>query len=360
MNILIINFKDIKHPKAGGSELYFHEMAKVWIKEGHKVFWISGGWKKCKKKEIVDGVNIKRVGKRFSVYLLVPFEYFRLQEKIDLIIDVENGIPFFTPLFSKIKKVLHIHHIHKDIWFKEMKFPFSYIGCFLESVVMPRVYKNEKIITISDSSANEILKENYSSSYPKIVNPGINFNTYKKFNKTKKPSILFLNRIMKYKGLLILLKAIKILQGKNKKDLDLWIAGYGDDIERMKKYVKKNNLKNVEFFGKISEEEKIGLMQKAWIFVNPSFKEGWGIVNIEANYFGTPVIGSDIGGIKDSIVDKKTGLLFEYGNERELAEKIESLLENEELRKELSKEAVKWAKKFSWERTAKEYLKAIY
>ena len=146
MNILILNFKDLKHPQAGGSELYFHEMAKIWVKKGHKVSWISGGWEKCRKREKIDGINIIRTGKRFSLYLYAPFEYFRLKEKPDIIIDVENGIPFFSPLFSLKRKVLHIHHSHKEVWFKEMKFPLSFLGYFLENKIMPLVYRNKKII----------------------------------------------------------------------------------------------------------------------------------------------------------------------------------------------------------------------
>ena len=96
-------------------------------------------------------------------------------------------------------------------------------------------------------------------------------------------------------------------------------------------------------------------MQKSWVFANPSFKEGWGIVNIEANSFGTPVIGSNVGGIKDSVANGKTGLLFEYGDYRGLAEKIKILLNNKKLREQMSKNAINWAKKFTWEKASGEY-----
>ena len=66
MKILIFNWRDIKHPKAGGAELYFHELAKRWILEGHKVLWISGGWKDCKKNEVIDSIFVKRVGNEYS------------------------------------------------------------------------------------------------------------------------------------------------------------------------------------------------------------------------------------------------------------------------------------------------------
>jgi len=360
MKILIFSWRDIKNPEAGGSEKYFHELAKVWIKEGHKVDFICGGWEGCSKKEVIDGITVHRAGKKFSVYLLAPITYLKSKIKPDVIIDVENGIPFFTPLFSKCKRrILHIHHIHKDVWDRETKFPLNKIGKFLERDMMPICYKHSRIMTISESSKEEIINEGYFKKVYGIVNPGVDFPTnYEKFTKNKKASLLFLNRIKKYKGLRILLKAAKILQ-EEKKDFDLFIAGDGEDLNLMKEYAKKNCLNNVYFFGRVSEQKKYELMQKSCIFLNPSFKEGWGIVNIEANYFGLPVIGTDTGGIKDSILNNKTGILFKMGDEKDLAEKISRLIQDKKLRESMSKEAKLWSKKFSWDEKAKEYLEKI-
>ena len=91
MKILIFNWRDIKNPKAGGSELYFHEISKRWVKNGNKVTWICGGWKGCKKEEIIDGIKMLRTGSEISVYLSAPFAYFKLKEKPEIIIDLENG-----------------------------------------------------------------------------------------------------------------------------------------------------------------------------------------------------------------------------------------------------------------------------
>jgi len=355
MKILIFAWRDINNPKAGGSELYFHELAKGWVKNGNSVTMICAGWKGCKKKEVIDGLNIIRSGNSATLYLSAPFTYLKLKEKPDIIIDVENGIPFFTPIFSRIKKVLHVHHVHKDVWFKEFKFPISYIGYLIESKIMPLFYKHTKIITISEGSREEIEQENLGK-VAGIVNPGIDFPTFKRFSKEKNPTILFLNRIKKYKGLDVLLNSAVILKDSN---LKIWVAGTGDHLEEMKRYASENNLKNVKFLGRVDEDKKRELMQKAWVFINPSFKEGWGIVNIEANYFGTPVIGSNVSGIKDSVIDGKTGLLFEYGNSKQLSEKILKLVNNEKLRKDMEKQAYKWARKFDWESKSNEYLNIL-
>jgi len=351
MKILIMNWRDINNPKSGGSEIYFHEMAKRWVKSGHKVQWIAGGWKGCRKKETIDGINITRAGGTFSVYLLAPFVYFGLKEKPDIIIDVENGIPFFSPLFSGKRKLLHIHHMHTQVWFKEMPLPMALIGWTLEKL-MPLIYRNNEVMTISNSSAEEI--KNAGLHVKRIVNPAIDKPIYKPIAKYKFPSILFLNRIKKYKGIKTFADTAKLLP-----KYEFIVAGDGDYLWETLDYAVENKITNMVFFGKVDEKWKRSLMQKAWIFVNPSFKEGWGIVNVEANYFGTLVIGSNVGGIKDSVINGKTGLLFEYGNSKALAKSITSLINNRKLRKKMEKNAKEWANSFSWKKSAKQYLEAL-
>lgn len=361
MKILILNWRDIKHPLAGGSEIYFHEMAKRWAKKGHKITWVGGGWKNCKKEENIDGISIKRIGREKTLYLFAPFCYLKLKEKPNLIIDIENGIPFFTPLFSRKRKILHIHHIHKDVWFKESENRsmagkiIALTGFFLETKIMPIIYRKTKVVTLSKSSAEEIKKEKIGNVIG-IVNPG--FDVQKKLNikKEKFPVVLFINRIKRYKGIDTLIKAFsRVCNEKIMQNAQLYIVGKGDYEEEIKKIISDN--KKIKMLGYVDKKRKYELMKKAWIFVNPSFKEGWGIVNIEAASFGLPVIGSNVSGVKDSVVDGKTGLLFEYGNANELAEKILLLIKNKKLREKMAKNGKKWAKKFTWERAANEYLK---
>lgn len=366
MNILLLNWRTPGDPEYGGSELYWEEMGSRWTKQGHNIFWIGRRYEGCKNTEIIKGMEIIRLGNKLTLYLLTPFTYFKLSKKVDIIIDCENGIPFFSPLWSTKPKFLHIHHIHGfkevNIWKIESEgkgikmWLLGIIGQFLEMKLMPLIYRKTPIITLSESSKSEISEAKLGKVIG-VVNPGITFYNYKKYQKEKIPTILFLNRIKKYKGIKVLLDAIFRLEIPL--SYNFWIVGEGDDLTEMTEYAKKLGLQNTTFFGKVSEEKKQELIQKAWIFVNPSFKEGWSIVNIEANYFGLPVIGSNVSGIKDSVIDGKTGLLFEYGNYKELAEKIEYLIENKKIREKMSKEARKWAKNFSWELSSNKYLKII-
>ncbi|MCK4495262.1 MAG: glycosyltransferase family 4 protein, partial [Candidatus Aminicenantes bacterium] len=100
-------------------------------------------------------------------------------------------------------------------------------------------------------------------------------------------------------------------------------------------------------------------LQKSWVAVCPSLKEGWGLTNIEANACGTPVIASNVPGLRDSVIDGKTGLLFEYGNAQELSECMIKILSDTEYRENLIRGGVSWAKGFSWDETATKTLELM-
>lgn len=350
MKILIYNWRDFRHPQAGGAETFLHEQAKLWANQGHKVTWITSKPNQAPSRETYDNIDFIRKGGKTTLYLLSPFMGMKERKEADIIIDAENGFPFFTPLFSRKKHALLIHHIHKDVWFKEFNFPIAHIGYILENHIMPFVYRNSHIITVSPSSKNEIEKLMPNSKISIVYNAISK--DYKPGKKASKPELIFLGRLKKYKSIDVLLKAVSLID----KNLIVHIVGRGDDESRLKKIVSELKLKKVIFHGFVSEKEKARLMQRAWIGINPSFVEGWSITNVELNACGTPVIGSNVHGIKDSIIDSKTGYLFPYGEHKALADKITLLLKNKILRKRIEKNAINWAKKFSWESSANRFL----
>ena len=131
MKILILSWRDIKHPWKGGAEVYLHEISKNLVKKGHEVTYFGsmhpGG---SLVSENIDGVNVIRKGNRFTVYLWAIWYYiFQFRKKFDVIIDQNNGIPFFSPVYVSSTPIICLtHHIFKNQWFKEMFWPLNYIG----------------------------------------------------------------------------------------------------------------------------------------------------------------------------------------------------------------------------------------
>ncbi len=359
MNIVIFNWRDIANPWAGGSELNVHEMAKRWVFSGQQVTMLvtrSNAHWRGSKTEIIDGITIIRIGGRFSVYILAPLYYFLfLRTWTERIVDVENGIPFFTPLFARKKIICLVNHIHRQIFFKEMWFPFSLIGYILESYAMPYFYRNIHFVAISFTTKLALEQIGIHKENISVIRPGVDLVQFKKGNKTfADPTILYLGKIKRYKNISVLIDLhLRIRQVVP--SVKLILAGDGYDRPVIEAIVREKNLSSeIQVLGHVSELEKVRLYQNSWIYVTPSQMEGWGLTVIEANACGLPVVGFSVPGLIDSIDSGNSGYLVK--SFEELVEKVVQLLTNNELRHKFKENALQRAQLFSWEKSSEEFL----
>ncbi len=360
LRILIFNWRDTKHKWAGGAEVYIHELAKRWVKGGNNVTLFCGNSLKKIGNEKLDGVQIIRRGGFYTVYIWALLYYIvKFRGKYDVIIDSENGIPFFTPLYAREKKFLLIHHVHQEVFRKSLKRPFCWLALFLEAKLMPLVYWNTQVITVSPSSKEEILKHKLTRTDPIIIYNGVDLSIFKPGKKSENPLILYLGRLQYYKSLHVFIVAAKKVL-KKIPNAEFVIAGEGEEKKKLQKFAEsKGILDKVKFLGKVTNEEKISLFQKSWLFVNPSFMEGWGITTIEANACGTPAVASNVPGLRDSIKNPHTGILVKYGNYKRFVESTIKLIEDNKLRKKMSNESIKWSQNFDWDTSANKFLAVL-
>jgi glycosyltransferase involved in cell wall biosynthesis/O-antigen/teichoic acid export membrane protein len=361
LRILIFNWRDMRHRWAGGAEVYIQEIAKRWVKDGNSVTIFCGNDGHSPRYQVIDGVQIVRRGGFFTVYIWAFLYYaLKFRGKFDFVVDSENGIPFLTPLYVRKPVFLLIHHVHQEVFRKHLPFVLSFIASVIEGKIMPMLYKNNTVITVSESSKMEIERLGFLNSHDiHVVHPGIENKIFSRIAKTETPTVVYLGRIKPYKNLDILIQAFSSVVSfvPNAK---LLIAGDGESKHSIVKLVDSLGLNNhVVFMGKVSDEEKIRLLGSSWVAVQPSQVEGWGITVIEANACGTPVIASYVNGLKDSIVDGKTGILVRPGNEERFAEAILSVVTYSKLRTGLSHEAYIWSQNFSWDKSAKQFYEII-
>jgi glycosyltransferase involved in cell wall biosynthesis len=366
LRILIFNWRDTKHKWAGGAEIYVHELAKRWVKMGHKVTVFCGNDGRSARFENIDGVKIVRRGGFYMSYFWAFVYYvFRFRKHFDVIIDSENGIPYFAPLYSRVPVIGLIHHVHSEIILKELKLPFfkmpaAFIAMILESKIMPFVYRNCQMVAVSPSTKKDMEKLGFGKNKPiQIIYPGVDLKAMKPGQKSAKPTTLYLGRLMPYKSIDTLIKAVKII-AKKISNVKLKIAGFGESREHLEHLARKMGIENkVVFLGKVSESEKIKLMGSAWVFAYPSTMEGWGISIIEANACGTPVVASNVPGLRDSVRNPSSGHLVPKQDSEAFAQKIEEFLTNSKLRHRFEKGALKWAQRFDWSNGARDYIDLI-
>jgi glycosyltransferase involved in cell wall biosynthesis len=177
--------------------------------------------------------------------------------------------------------------------------------------------------------------------------------------KSPVPQVAYVGRLKEYKSVDVLINAFALVLAQLP-EAKLVIAGDGDDTQRLKKEVAKLNIqKHVSFLGKVSAERKRQILQESWVCVNPSMMEGWGITVIEANACGTPVVASDVPGLRDSVHDRETGILVPHGRADLFAENIALLLKDSNLRRIISRYAFAWAQNFDWRRSSEEFIGAV-
>ena len=353
MNILILNWRDITHPWHGGAEVHLHETAKQLVRRGHTVTLLCGGYAGAKKTESIDGVSVLRYGGTYSIYVLAPIVYLlKLRGTFDLLIDTEHGIPFFTPLFSRTKKICIIHHIHTTLFYSEFNLPFSAIGAWVEKHIVPILYRNVPILTLSESWVTELKHMGFRTVH--AIAPGIeeNYFTHPQQPLYEQPTILFIGRFRKYKQLNVVLHMMNNIR-KRVPDTRLLICGAGQEELRLRKLTTNLKLDDcVEFTGFVSPATKRDLLSQSHVHAMPSQIEGWGLVATEAAACGLPTVAFAVIGLTESVANGISGILTK--NKVEFEDAIVSLLSHAKQRASLSASAKTWAKQFSWERAGEE------
>ncbi len=367
MKILIFSWRGPGHPHAGGAEHSTSKHAKGWIKAGNQVTLFTSSFQGAKSEEVIDGMRIVRRGQQvFSVHLRALVWYlFGSHDIFDIVIDEVHGLPFFAPIFVRVPKLVFIHEVAKEVWkLNPWSFPFNLlpavIGPLLEPLIFKFFYQEMIFMTVSQSTKNDLIAWGIHKENITIVHNGFENPNYKIDKKETKKTIIYLGALSKDKGIEDALVAFQNL-AESHKDSQFWIVGKGEGryLEFLKERVKSLGIEGTtKFFGFVTDREKYKLLSKAHILINPSIREGWGFVVIEAASVGTPTVGYNVAGLKDSIIDGKTGLLSEP-NAESLTEKISYLLSNEAVYRSFCENGKRWSRKFSWSESANQSLKLL-
>jgi len=362
VRILIFNWQDIKNPLAGGAEVHLHEVFGRIAKRGHDVTLFCSHFDGAPRREEVDGIHVIREGGRSLFNYLVPQKYFSTfkKEKFDLVVDDMNKIPFYTPLYVKEPLLGVTHHLFGKSIFLEASFPVASYVYLTEQAALP-IYKRLRFIVGSPSTHKEMLHAGFPEERTHLIYYGVNHESFKVTgdSKSEVPLVGLVGRLKKYKSIDHLLEAFVIVN-KELPDARLIIVGDGDDKGRLMSLAQNLGIAGeVTFTGFVSEEEKVKHLNEMHVAVNTSAKEGWGLTVIEANACGTPTVASNVEGLRDAVVDGETGLLYEYGNREQLAEKILLLLRDRHLRQRLTDNALRHSEQFDWDVATEKTMEVI-
>lgn len=368
LKILVLNWRDRKNPTAGGAELVIHELISRWTAWGHKIVLFTSYFSGASHIERKFNQFIFRYGNKHTSRLYFWLFHRKFRGKFDIIVESQNGvIPWFSHFFLKIPAIQLFHHIGMDysdrklyssVFPYELPKPLAIIAYHMEPLIL-KLNFGVPVIAVSESTKESLLELGYSNKDIVIIRSGFTkpFLDFK-IEKRTDPNLIYLGRLSKLKRVEDCIVGFFFIRRKLK-EAQLTIVGEGDTryVDYLKSLVTKLELDSSVFFkGYINDKEKLELLAQSHILLVTSYREGWGIVVIEANYTRTIAIGYDVPGLRDSIQDGKTGLLVKNKSPKDLAKAVIQAFEKEERLISMADAAEQFSLSLSWDKTAKTYL----
>jgi len=308
--LLFIAWRDLANRQAGGSEVLVDRLAAGMKARGDQVSLLCGGPSAEREYEVI------RSGGTYSQFIRAPAVYWRHLRDSDLVVEVCNGMPFLTSLWCSRPKICLVNHMHTELWRMMFPRPVAALGQFAESKVMPWAHRDNLFLTVSNSTADALREIGVADDRIRQICNGV-VQPDPPTPRSAEPLFMALGRLTEYKRIDMLLRLWErvrdVVGGK------LVIVGDGPERSRLEALAGPD----VIFTGRVSEEEKHRLLCSAWLLLHPALIEGWGIVITEAAIRGTPAIGFNVPGLRDSVVNGQTGLLVK--NEGQFASAWASL-----------------------------------
>ena len=295
MRILIFNWRDIRHPLAGGAEVFTHRVGEAWARLGHDVTLFASAVEGSPSTELVDGVRIVRRGTRLGVYREAPKFYAQHAGEFDLVLDEINTRPFNCVGFVRDAPVAALmYQLADDVWSHEFPEPVAVVGRRIERSWL-RAYRYTPILTISPSSRSSLRRAGLQrvALVPVGVDP---VDPAWIRQKSRTPTVLFVGRLAGNKRPDHAIAAVEIAR-EAIPDLRLVVVGHGALGDALRATAGPN----VEFRGRVSDAEKFAAMSEAHALIVTSVREGWGLVVSEAAAVGTTAIAYDVPGLRDSV-----------------------------------------------------------
>jgi glycosyltransferase involved in cell wall biosynthesis len=295
VRILVLNWKDLGHPAAGGAEVFTEEVGRSLVAGGHDVTLFASAVAGRPAREIVEGVEIVRGGGRLGVYRAARRFWSRRGGTFDVVIDEINTRPFMTPRWIRdTPTVALIHQLAREIWFYETPFPLAAVGRYVLEPWWLRAYREVPALTVSQSSADSLARYHGWRDVT-VVPEGHTPLPAPDLPKEHEPTIVFLGRLVPMKRPQDAIAAFQQLR----RDIaaKLWVIGDGPLLPRLRGTAPAS----VEFLGRIGHRELRERLARAHVLVTTSVREGWGLNVSEAAACGTPAIGYAAPGLADSI-----------------------------------------------------------
>jgi glycosyltransferase involved in cell wall biosynthesis len=351
-------WRDLDDPDAGGSEVHADEFMTRWAAVGleitHRTSAAVGRPATARR----NGYAVERRGSRYTVFpRAIAAELTRSMGPFDALVEIWNGVPWFSPVWCRRPNITVLHHVHGPMWDQILPGPLAALGRGLERRVAPPFYRRTEMVTPSDATRDELLELGFRPDRVTAIPNGIDPRFRPGGARTPAPSIVAVARLAPVKRLSLLVESV-IAARERVPDLTLTIVGDGPERAALGRQVSDADAGDwISFAGRVEHDELVGLYQRSWIVASASLAEGWGLSLTEAAGCATPAVATDIRGHRSSVVDGVTGVLAEPA---ELADALVRVLTDDALRTRLGQAARDRATTLTWDASALGIMRVLH
>jgi glycosyltransferase involved in cell wall biosynthesis/O-antigen/teichoic acid export membrane protein len=355
-HILVLTDRDWTHPQGGGTGTNLYGQVSRWVAWGHRVTVIAGDYPGAQKVErLGPNLELHHMGSRRTVF----WRAFRAVRRhgigadADIVVEIVNGIAFFTPLWLRRPRVALVHHVHRRMYIEEYGRWGAAAAFLLETVPLRFLYRATPFLTISEAARADLVALGVPRERIHVAYLGVEPSQFRDAERAAVPTLLYFGRLKQYKRIELVLDCLEAIP-----EARLEIAGDGDYRPALEAEIERRGLsERVVMHGYVPEEAKADIYGRAWVALTASSAEGWCLTVMEAAACGTPSAALRVGGLPESIVDGTTGVLAD--TPEELVRRVGELVDDPAERDRLGAAARDRAREFTWERTAGENLEVL-
>lgn len=351
-------WRDLDDPEAGGSEVHADEILRRWAAAGLDIVHRTSTFDTPRTLQR-NGYRIVQHGGRAGVLLRTPFEgAWRDRHTADAVIDIWNGLPWFSPLWFRGPRVTWLHHVHGKMWHEYFPRPIALAGHFTESRIAPRLYRHHPVVTLAESGREELVELGFRREGIDVIEPGLSaMFRPDPARRSPTPLVVAVGRLALMKRHLTIVEAVAAAR-REIPDLRLEIVGDGPDRGQLEQGIAALGAGEwCTLRGRVDDDALVEAYQRAWLFATASQSEGWGMVITEAAACGTPSVATRIVGHTDAVREGQSGLLVDRGDE--FASSFVTLLRDPEQLEKLRRGALEYAASLSWDRAAERHLEVV-
>jgi glycosyltransferase involved in cell wall biosynthesis len=357
--IHFVAWRDLDDPEAGGSELHAHKIASHWAAAGLDITFRTSAVPGAPVALNRDGYRVLRQAGRYAVFPGAAWEGMRMGHRPgDALVEIWNGMPFLSPLWYRGPRIVFLHHVHAEMWGMVLPPTLARLGDMAERRIAPCFYRQSRVVTLSDSSRQEIVDLlGFRPERITVAPPGVDARYTPGGHRSATPLVVAVGRLVPVKRFDVLLRSLAKLKVHHPA-LQAVIIGEGYErpaLEALRKELGATDW--ISLPGRVDDAELVSWYRRAWVVASSSQREGWGMTLTEAAACGTPAVATAIAGHSDAVLDGESGFLVD--DLEDLSDAIGRVLGDEVLRSRLSKGALARARWFTWDATARRALEAL-